>query len=134
MNFSNITHQLIQFCLQFGPKMKDNSKLKVLGIIGFIYQKFDGHKFERSCILVGRSLLVHLLIVTALIKWSLCLLYDKNDLVQLYIGSIWNRQNNEIRLCMGFEVSRFWLELDKFKFSFVNLSSLNCPPLPRQSF
>ena len=47
--------------------MERHSKLKVLEIIGFIHQKFDGQKFERSYPLIFRSIIVYLLIVTTLV-------------------------------------------------------------------
>lgn len=84
--------------------MERHSKLKVLEIIGFIHQKFDGQKFERSYPLIFRSIIVYLLIVTTLVKYPLCLLFDKNDVVQLFIGSFWNYLNQESRLWMGIVV------------------------------
>ena len=71
-------------------------KLEIFHELGFLRQKFDGNKFQKSNRLYIRSYLIWIFTILGPLKCFLGIFYEQKDIKQLYIGNIFNYLDNEI--------------------------------------
>ena len=87
--------------------MKKFSKLKFLQSVGLLDAKFNYEKlcFERSRLICFKSKLIFFANLTKLLELFVSPMFEREDLVQLYIGSFYNSYTGTARFFMGWVVS-----------------------------
>ena len=78
--------------------MAKYDKLKIFQTLGLLRQNFDGKEFRKSKVLYVKSFFIIFLTISVSFKVTLSVFFEREDVRQLYIGSLFNFLSNSLRL------------------------------------